>query len=261
MRQKLFEAYDYAPPSPPKFQAADKIEAKVGQNGIVMTNISDITNMKDSTSTTNMNKVGSLSFNSGMKMAKNSITGVETITGSTTSGTTISNVDQLLFTNTSSYISPSVALANSDENVIGYTITKTGSRTTTGVNNWSILTNPSSTSSNRVYPTSTTILATIDLTKGVWLINYAMLLEGMNGTIAVSRVVVGTDTTDADKNSTFIHSNQQGPLPSNGQAHLNGSFVYRATGSTSLSLYGYQTAKSANFVSNSINYFSATRLA
>lgn len=36
MRQKLFEAY--APPSPPKFQAADKIEAKVGQNGIVMTN-------------------------------------------------------------------------------------------------------------------------------------------------------------------------------------------------------------------------------
>ncbi len=260
-RQKLFEAYEYSPPPTPFSQGIEDIEAKDGPNGITMTNIYSISNTKNSKSTTNLGTVGTMSFNNGMKMAKNAITGVETITGSETSGTTISNVDQLSFTNTSSYISPSDALANSDEDVIGYTITKTGSATTGG-NNWSIqVLKSSGDKSNPTYPTSATILATINLTKGVWLINYGIALEGMNGTIAVARFVVGTNIAYAENYNTFIHSNQQGPVPSNGQIFLNGSFVYRATDSTSLTLYGYQTASSANFISNGINYFSATRLA
>ena len=212
MRQKLFEAYtfDYSPPPTPGYlnEALNDIEAKVGQNGIVMTNISDITNMKNSTSTTNMNKVGSLSFNSGMKMANNAITGVDTITGVNTitgssSGTTISNVDQLSFTNTSSYISPSVALANSDENVIGYTIAKYGA-SKTGGNNWSIQVAKGKGEKNPPYPTQKSkapygeTLVSLSLPTGVWLINYGILLEGMGqaNNTAVVRVIVGTDTNN-----------------------------------------------------------------
>lgn len=276
MRQKLFEAYEYSPPPTPFSQAIEDIEAKNGPNGITMANIYSISNTKNSKSTTNLGTVGTMSFKSGMKMAKNAITGVNTITGastitgSTTSGTTISNVDQLSFTNTSSYISPSVALDNSDENVIGYTKAKYGA-STTGGNNWSIqVAKGSGDNTNPTYPTANSkapqgeILVSLPLTIGVWLINYGILLEGMDGTIAVVRVIVGDDV-NTDYNN-IIQSNQQGPIPSNGQIFLNGSLVYRATDSTtSLSLYGYQTGSTANFVSQgnspNQNFFTATRLA
>ena len=252
MRQKLFEAYEYSPPPTPFSQDIEDIDAINGPNGITMNNIYSISNTKNSNSTTNLGTVGTMSFNNGMKMAKNAITGVETITGSETSGTTISNVDQLSFTNTSSYISPFFALGNSDENVIGYTKAKYGA-STTGGNNWLI-----STYGSPQYPAIGKILVSLSLTEGVWLITYGILLQDMIDSIAVVRVIVGTETNNP------IQSNQQGP--NNGNIFLNGSLVYRAHDTTTLSLYGYQTGTSGKFVSQSSsssrqNFFSATRLA
>ena len=270
MRQKLFEAYEYysPPPTPGYFnEAVNDIKAKMTKDGVKMTNISDITNTRDPTSTTNLNKVGSINFNNGMTMTNRAISGVDTITGLNTitgssSGTTISNVDQLSFTNTSSYISPSDALTNSNENVIGYTIAKYGA-STTGGNNWSIKTYNSPQYPSSPKGTNGEILVSLSLPTGVWLITYGILLKGMGQAknTAVARVIVNKDTNN------IIQSNQQGPVQGNGQVFLNGSLVYRATASTTtLSLYGYQTGTSGQFDSQSAsgsrqNFFSATRLA
>jgi len=267
MRQKLFEAYEYysPPPTPGYFnEAVNDIKAKMTKDGVKMTNISDITNTRDPKSTTNLNKVGSINFNNGMTMTNRAISGVDTITGLNTitgssSGTTISNVDQLSFTNTSSYISPSDALVNSNENVIGYTLAKYGA-STTGGNNWSI-----STYGSPPFPQNSKgqILVSLSLPTGVWLITYGILLKGMGtkNNTAVARVIVNKDTNN------IIQSNQQGPVGGNGQVFLNGSLVYRATASTTtLSLYGYQVGTSGQYDSQSSsgsrqNFFSATRLA
>ena len=274
MRQKLIEAYEYSPPPTPGYfnEAVNDIQAKMTKDGVMMTNIFDITNTRHPTSTTNLNKVGSINFNpntngsNGMTMTNGAISGVDTITGLNTitgssSGTTISNVDKLSFTNTSSYISPSVALANNDENVIGYTKAKYGA-STTGGNNWSISTYNSPPFPSSPKGTNGQILVSLSLPTGVWLITYGILLKGMGqaNNTAVVRVIVGTD-----KNN-IIQSNQQGPVQGNGQVFLNGSLVYRAIATTTLSLYGYQTGNSGSFDSQSAsssrqNFFSATRLA
>ena len=95
MRQKLIEAYDYSPPSTPGYlnEAVNDIQAKVTKDGVVMTNISDISNTKNPKSTTNLNKVGSILFNNGMKMTNNAISGVDTI-----STTNLNNVGSVSFT-------------------------------------------------------------------------------------------------------------------------------------------------------------------
>ena len=268
MRQKLIEAYEYSPPPTPGYfnEAVNDIQAKMTKDGVMMTNIFDITNTRHPTSTTNLNKVGSINFNpntngsNGMTMTNGAISGVDTITGLNTitgssSGTTISNVDKLSFTNTSSYISPSDALTNSNENVIGYTLAKYGA-STTGGNNWSI-----STYGSPPFPQNSKgkILVSLSLPTGVWLITYGILLKAVTDGTAVARVIVNKDTNN------IIQSNQQGP--NNGQVFLNGSLVYRPTASTTtLSLYGYQTGTTASYDSQSAsgsrqNFFSATRLA
>ena len=99
MRQKLLEAYtfDYSPPPTPAiFNQANNdvqaVKAKMTKDGIQMTNIYDITNMKNSNSTTNLNKVGQISFNDGMNMKKDTISGVKKLNDINVSGSTISNV-------------------------------------------------------------------------------------------------------------------------------------------------------------------------
>ena len=94
MRQKLIEAYtfDYSPPPTPGYfnEAVNDIQAKMTKDGVQMTNIFDISNTKDSNSTTNLNTVGSISFKSG------------------------------------SILSPSQALSNKTSTVIGSTIKPPG---------------------------------------------------------------------------------------------------------------------------------------
>ena len=81
MRQKLTEAYifDYSPPPTPAAfkEAINDVEAKMTKDGVIMTNIFDISNTKNSNSTTDLNKVGLISFNNGMKITDSSISGVK----------------------------------------------------------------------------------------------------------------------------------------------------------------------------------------
>ena len=104
MRQKLIEAYtfDYSPPPTPAiFNQANNdvqaVKAKMTKDGIQMTNISEITNMKNRMSTTNLNKVGTISFKNGMKMTtdSNAISGLNQLNSINVSENDLSNVGKV----------------------------------------------------------------------------------------------------------------------------------------------------------------------
>ena len=92
MRQKLIEAYtfDYSPPPTPGYfnEAVNDIQAKMTKDGVMMTNISDISNTKNPNSTTNLNNVGVVSFKGGTmlspsKALSNTSSNTSSIIGST----------------------------------------------------------------------------------------------------------------------------------------------------------------------------------
>jgi hypothetical protein len=245
MRQKLIEAYEYSPPPTPGYfnEAVNDIQAKMTKDGVMMTNISDISNTKNPKSTTNLNEVGAISFKNGMKMTNNAISGVDTI-----STTNLNNVGAVSFTS-GSKLSPDQAVSNTTS-VIGSTVKAT-----------SVATFPKKT-------TTPTKLATLTLSKGVWLINFLLNVLGINqnGEIIVARV--GNTIAGAGAgSSSFLYTTQIGGFVSNAgpQAPLQGTFVYNQTSDTnqSLILYGYSTVNnsSVQYSSNNKNMFTATRLA
>ena len=88
MRQKLIEAYtfDYSPPPTPAAlkEAINDVEAKMTKDGVIMTNIFDISNTKNSNSKTNLNNVGVVSFKSGSILSPNeAVSNTPNVIGST----------------------------------------------------------------------------------------------------------------------------------------------------------------------------------
>ena len=98
--------------------ASDSIQSIMTSNGVRLNNISDITNTKNIKSTTNMNKVGSISFNSGMKMSNNAISGVNNLNTINVSGNNLSNVGSISFQNgdTIPRVSKTIELSQSQLN-------------------------------------------------------------------------------------------------------------------------------------------------
>ena len=100
MRQKLIEAYtfDYSPPPTPGYfnEAVNDIQAKMTKDGVMMTNISDISNTKNPNSTTNLNNVGVVSFKGGTMLSPSQVlsnkitTKTPSIIGSTIQASTFS---------------------------------------------------------------------------------------------------------------------------------------------------------------------------
>ena len=249
MRQKLIEAYEYSPPPTPGYfnEAVNDIDTKMTKDGVKMTNIFDITNTKNPYSTTNLNKVGSINFKNGMTITNGAISGVDTISTTNLSTTNLNNVGAVSFTS-GSKLSPSQALSNT-QNVIGSTV-----QATVG-----------SFPQNTENPTQ---LAKLSLSKGVWLVNFLLNVDGMNqnGEIIVARV--GNTVANSSANSSsFLYTTQIGGFVSNEgpQAPLQGTFVYNQTSDTpqSLILYGYSTKNNSQvqYTSNNKNMFTATRLA
>ena len=79
--------------------ASNNIQSIMTPKGVQLNNIYDITNTKNSNLTTNINKAGKISFNNGMTMTKNAITGVNNLNQINVSSNNLSNVGSISFQN------------------------------------------------------------------------------------------------------------------------------------------------------------------